>query len=326
MKAVASTLTDISKEDLIKARAHELGFQACGMAEAGPVNADTATAFKQWIAANHHGDMGYMARNVDKRLDPTLLVPGCRSLIVVAMSYYPARRQPNSTYQLSYYAYGRDYHEVIKERLYQLIDYLRGVSDRQPIANGGSTETIVARAFVDTAPILERYWAQQAGIGWIGKNHQLIVPHAGSYFFLGIIATSVRLMPDTPCPNRCGMCHKCLDACPAGALHQDGMDARRCLSYLTIEQKGPIPSAIAERMNGRIYGCDSCQQACPWNRFAIPTTESSFSPSEELLSLTPDDWRQLTPERYAALFPHSAIARAGYEGLMRNIHSLSAKG
>lgn len=302
-------------EQAIKTLARELGFAACGIAEAAPVDAATAEGFRRWIAEGCHGDMGYMARNVEKRLDPTLLVPGCRSLIVVALSYCPSERIPDTEYQLSCYAYGRDYHEVVKEKLHLM---MQGIPELNP-----------ARAFVDTAPLLERYWAQKAGIGWTGRNHQLIIPHAGSYFFLGIIATGLVLHPDAPCPNRCGNCRRCVEACPTGALGMSGntiaFDARRCVSYQTIEQKSPISSDFSLKMGNRIYGCDTCQRVCPWNRFAKPTAEEAFRPSPELLSMTRRDWQQLTPERYEALFAHSAVSRAGYEGLMRNIRCLTAQ-
>lgn len=300
-------------EQAIKTFARSLGFTACGIVEAAPVDDATATAFRRWIAEGCHGEMGYMARNVEKRLDPTLLMPGCRSLIVVALSYCPAERIPDTEYQLSCYAYGRDYHEVVKEKLFRLMAFIRQMTG----------EALPCRAFVDTAPIFERYWAQQAGLGWTGRNHQLIIPHAGSYFFLGIIATSLALHADVPCPNRCGICHRCVDACPTGALATSvstiTFDARRCVSYQTIEQKSPIPSDISQKLVGRIYGCDTCQRVCPWNRFAQPTAEEAFRPSPELLSMKHADWHHLTPDRYATLFVHSAVNRAGYDGLMRNI-------
>jgi epoxyqueuosine reductase len=260
--------------------------------------------------------MQYMERNRHLRLDPTQLVPGCRTLIVVALNYYPKQPLPAEGYQIAYYAYGRDYHHVVKDKLNRLLTYIK---TQIPGVEG--------RAFCDTAPLLERYWAVKAGLGFIGRNRQLIIPGKGSYFFLGVLAIDAEIesISESPTTNvfSCGDCKRCLIACPTGALTLDGIDCQRCLSYLTIEHRGPIPDDMAQKLGRRIYGCDTCQKVCPHNKNAQSTEEKSFDISPEVASLTPEEWHQLTPERYKELFKHSAMERAGYDGLMRNIASLT---
>ena len=307
----------------IKAEAKSLGFFACGIAKAEAVDSDTADGYRRWIADGGHASMHYLADNIDKRLDPRLLMPGVKSIVCVALSYAPAKTIPADQYQIAYYAYGKDYHDVMKQKLHALAS-----------ACGITTY----RAFCDTAPVLERYWAQRAGLGWIGRNHQLIIPHAGSMFFLGELFVTEELEYDSPVRNRCGRCHACLDACPTSSLinnqssvinHQSSFISNRCLSYLTIEHRGPIPplSSIINHQSSiinnqsSIYGCDICQLTCPWNRFAIPTTEPAFQPSDALLSMTKEKWHHLTEEQYRSLFKGSAVKRAKYEGLMRNINN-----
>ena len=294
----------------IKAEAYDLGFYACGIAKASPVDAATASRYREWVDCGSHGEMGYMQNNIDKRLDPRLLMPGVQSIVSVAMSYAPEQSLPQDSYQISVYALGRDYHDLMKERLHQLA------------ARIGATEY---RAFCDTAPVLERYWAWRAGIGWIGRNHQLIIPGAGSMFFLGELFLTEPLDYDSTLPSRCGKCEACVRACPSGALSiSDGVtsfDARRCLSYQTIEYRGALSAEVVKSMGNRIYGCDTCQQVCPHTRRGVPTTESALHPSEQLLSMTPSDWHTLTHEQYLALFRGSAVKRAKYEGLMRNIRA-----
>ena len=296
----------------IKAEAKGLGFFACGIAKAEAVDSDTADGYRRWIADGGHASMHYLADNIDKRLDPRLLMPGVKSIVCVALSYAPAKTIPSDQYQIAYYAYGKDYHDVMKQKLHALAS-----------ACGITTY----RAFCDTAPVLERYWAQRAGLGWIGRNHQLIIPHAGSMFFLGELFVTDTLHYDSPTPNRCGRCHACLDACPTSSIisNQSSFISSRCLSYLTIEHRGPIPNSSfliphsSFLISNSIYGCDICQLACPWNRFAVPTTEPSFQPSEALLSMTKEKWHNLTEEQYRILFKGSAVKRAKYSGLMRNI-------
>ena len=298
-------------EAAIQAEALHLGFSACGFAKAEPVSDEMAKKLDFWVNNGYHADMNYMERNRHLRLDPTQLVPGCRTLIVVALNYYPQQMLPNDGYQIAYYAYGADYHRVVKDKLHLLLAYIKTL-----------VPEVQGRAFCDTAPLLERYWAVKAGLGFIGHNRTLIIPSKGSYFFLGVLAVDVELQESTyDGPHSCGNCKRCFMACPTGALTKNGIDCRRCLSYLTIEHRGEIPDEYGKKMGNRIYGCDTCQRVCPHNRYAEPTTESAFIIPAEVASLTREAWQQLTTEQYHTLFKHSAIERAGYEGLMRNIRS-----
>ena len=310
---MATTLTS----QTVKSLARSLGFQACGLAQAAPVAAAVATAYRQWIARGGHAEMDYLARNVDKRLDPTLLMPGARTMVCVALGYSPARRIAKGEYQLAAYAYGHDYHEVMKDKLHQL-------AGRLCLDSG-----VTVRTFCDTAPVLERYWAVQAGLGWTGRNHQLIVPGAGSQFFLGELLTTAQADHyDKPVANRCGNCHACTDACEA--LQQGAhapatfFNSADCLSYQTIERRGELPASARSRIGSCIYGCDRCQSVCPWNRFARPTAEPLLQPSEALLAMTREDWHRLSADDYRRLFKGSAVKRAKYEGLVRNIRAARA--
>ena len=296
---------------LLKAEALRLGFSACGVSPAEPVGAADCDAFVRWIDEGCHADMGYLAANLDKRLDPTLLVEGARSVVSVALNYFPPRDIPPGEYRLAWYALGEDYHTVMKDKLARLLDYLHTLL---PGVSG--------RAFCDTAPLLERYWAWRGGLGWVGKHTQLILPHAGSAFFLGELVVDCTLTYDTPLPSRCGTCDRCLRACPTGALTRPRhLDARRCLSYLTIENRGEIPPEAASSLGDSIYGCDRCQQACPWMRFARPTDEARLHPRDGLLAMRRADWRRLDVETYRRLFKGSAVKRAKFEGLTRNIRA-----
>lgn len=289
---------------------HDLGFYACGIVPLRPVDDTVADDFRRWIAEGRHGDMAYMANYMDKRLDPRLLMPEARTMICVALSYAPDPQQALSAegYDFAAYALGKDYHDVMKQRLNLLAQRL------------GLT---VYRVFCDTAPILERYWAQQAGIGWRGRNRQLIIPRAGSMFFLGEIFTdAIADEYDAPMPSRCGTCQRCVDACPTHAL-SDSFDARLCLSFQTIENRGDIPQDLQRCMGDCIYGCDRCQKACPHNRQPRPTTVEEFRPSAALRAMTRRDWQHLTVEQYRLLFKGSAVKRAKYEGVMRNIKAVA---
>jgi epoxyqueuosine reductase len=289
---------------LIKSRAAELGFSACGIVKAEAVSDAARKAYEEWIAQGAHGEMGYMARNIEKRMDPTQLVEGCRSIIVVAQNYYPATASPN----LSRYAQGKDYHRVVKDKLFLLLEYINTIMPTK------------GRPFCDSAPVLERYWAVQAGIGTYGRNRQLILPACGTYFFLGELFIDAEAEYDTPLhESLCNNCNACIKNCPTGALSENGLDARRCLSYLTIEYRGELPPATSGKMGECIYGCDRCQRACPHNRMAQPHNEPQFTPSDELLAMKNDDWKSLTKEKFDSLFKDSAVQRCGYEQLMRNI-------
>lgn len=296
----------------IKAEAKNLGFFACGIAKADAVDADVVASYRKWIAGGDHATMNYLENYPDKRFDPRLLMPGLKSIVSVALNYAPSHRMPDGEPQFAAYALGKDYHDVVKHKLRQMAETL-GQADY--------------RAFCDSAPVLERYWAVKAGLGWTGRNHQLIIPHAGSMFFLGELFLPVELEYDEPMESHCGKCHRCIDACPTHALRlADGeegkteFDARRCLSYQTIENRGDIPSELSDKMGDTIYGCDRCQSACPWNRFAQPNTTPELQPSDELLGMTREDWLSLTEDDYRRLFKGSAVKRAKYSGLMRNIH------
>lgn len=298
----------------VKAEAASLGFSACGVARADRVSPEEEAKLRRWIGSRGYAGMEYMANNLDKRIDPRLLMDGLKSIICVAMNYAPARRMPEGELQFAAYALGKDYHDIMKARLHALAARIGAVN---------------YRAFCDSAPVLERYWAVQAGLGWTGRNHQLIIPQAGSMFFLGELFVDFELEYDSPCPSRCGSCHACVDACPTHALlphavpGQDSMfNSARCLSYQTIENRGEIPPDVAAKMGDTVYGCDRCQAACPWNRFARPTTEPLLQPREELLTMTRNRWSKLTVEEYRFLFKGSAVKRAKYEGLMRNIKAV----
>lgn len=293
----------------IKAEAKSLGFLVCGIAKADSVNEPTSAYLAQWVGEGRNGTMGYLQRNSDKRTDPRLLVPGCRSIVCVALNYCPRPQDiVKGRLHLSRYALGKDYHKVVKDRLFML---LKRINELHPVQG---------RAFCDTAPLLERYWAAQSGIGFIGKNHQLIIPEAGSYFFLGELLIDAELDYDVPMlQNPCGDCDRCIKACPSGALKADGFDARQCLSYLTIEHRDELPKNIGKMMGNCFYGCDRCQTSCPYNRDARSTDVSDFWAAEALLAMSDDDWHNLSPEKYNELFADSAVERCGYEQLVRNI-------
>lgn len=308
--------------DTIKEKALALGFSACGLAPAEPVASDRAEEFRRWLAEGKHADMDYLARNVDKKLDPRLLVEGARTVVSLAVNYFTedgSAKGENSdetdenAWHLARYARGTDYHEVVKHML------------RRLLADLGLEEGRDGRPFVDTAPVDEKYWAVRCGLGWRGRHSQLIIPGAGSFFFLGeLILTHEADRYDVPLKNRCGSCHACLDACPTGALLGDGtLDARRCLSYLTIEKRGELPLGTGEKMGTCFYGCDRCAEACPWNvRFAHNTEVEELKPRPSIEQMTPADWETLSVEHYRELFRKSAVKRAKFEGLQRNIQAL----
>ena len=323
----------------IKAEALRLGFAVCGITRAEAVDDETARQFRQWLAEGNHAGMHYMENHLEKRLDPRLLLEGAKTIVCVALNYSPARRLPEGEYQLADYALGQDYHDVMRQKLHQLAAAILTASTSQAHTDislqkertqedAPSDKTPPYRAFADSAPILERYWAVKAGLGWIGRNHQLIIPSTtmgGSRFFLGELILCEEMDEyDTPMPNRCGNCHQCIDACPTGALTTHSMfAAEKCLSYQTIENRGNLSPQAKKSMGDTIYGCDRCQQVCPWNRFSRPTVEPLLQPRDELLKMTKEKWLQLTPEEYRVLFKGSAVKRAKYEGLMRNIRAVS---
>ena len=303
----------------IKAEALRLGFDACGIAKAEPIRQEVAEEFREWLRQGHHASMQYMENHLEKRLNPQLLMEGVRSIVCVALNYKPSAQQNQEGYQLAAYALGRDYHDIVKEKLHQLAAYIIGQweDEEQPVSY---------RAFTDSAPVMERYWAMQAGIGWIGRHHQLIIPKSGSMFFLGELFLNIPLAYDQPAMSHCGNCTRCIEACPTGALSAEGpFRAERCLSYLTIENREEIPPEMKDKMGSTIYGCDRCQQACPWNTMGAPTREPALQPKEELMTMTREQWQHLSEEDYRRLFKGSAVKRAKYSGLMRNIQAVASK-
>ena len=296
--------------ELIKEKAYLLGFTAIGMALAEPIDQKDSEAYKEWIEKGYHSQMGYLANNLEKRIDPTLLEEGTKTIISLAYNYYPSQFIAPNQYQLAWYSYGKDYHYIVKEKLTELFNYINQI---QPI-NG--------RVFCDTAPVLERYWAWKSGLGWIGKNTQLIIPKAGSTFFLGELFIDIELDYDTPQRNRCGTCRRCLQACPTNALEAPFLlNANKCISYQTIENKGEIDKDIISHLGDKIYGCDDCIKACPWTRFAKPSLEPAFRISDELLNMKKEDWHELSEKQYQELFRKSAVKRAKFTGLVRNIRA-----
>jgi len=293
----------------IKARAAELGFDLCGIAPAVP--SSFKAEFRSWIERGMHGEMGYMARDPERRLDPEQVLPGARSIIAVAMNYYTESEEPAPDQAIfARYARGDDYHDVMLPRLRELLAWIR---ERAPEAEG--------RCYVDTGPILEREVAQRAGIGWFGKNTMLINTRRGSWFLLGEILLTLPLPPDEPAIGGCGTCTRCLDACPTGAIIRPyEVDARRCLSYLTIEQKGPIPPELASKIGNWVFGCDICQEVCPFNqRRAAPTIEPAFQPREVTIDSKLADLLEMSEEGFRERFRKSPVKRARWQGLMRNV-------
>lgn len=308
----------------IKAEALRLGFYACGLSPAAPMDPPHIERREQWLRNGCHADMSYLERNEEKRRDPRLLVQGVRTIISVALNYYnpvlDSQTNKECFIPLAHYARGKDYHDVVKEKLRQLLESISQMA--------GDYLPEGSRIFTDTAPVDEKYWAWRGGLGWIGKNTQLIIPRAGSYFFLGEIFLTLPVDNyDSPIESRCGSCTKCREACPGGALSEEyGLDARRCLSYLTIEYRGEeLPPGTGEKMGDIFYGCDRCLACCPWNRFSRPTAIEAFYPQPDLQNMKTQDWRMLTVEQYTALFKGSAVKRAKYAGLTRNIRAIYSK-
>lgn len=299
----------------IIAEAERLGFDACGVSCATLLEEESVHV-EQWLEAQHEGEMGYLNRNKEKRYDPRLLVEGTKSIVTVLYNYFPKQKlSEDDNFNIAKYAYGADYHDVLKRKMRQLLEAIE--------TQTGSLEG--SRVFVDSAPILDRAWAVKCGLGFIGKNTTLIHPKKGSFFFIGHLFLPVELeTTGTPLNNRCGRCSKCLDACPTGALESPfHIDARKCLSYLTIEYKGTLDGHDKSKFNNWIYGCDICQDVCPYNRFSLPNSEPEFQPSEQLLAMRKSDWKNLNQAGFEALFKRSAVKRAGFEGLKRNIEFIS---
>lgn len=298
----------------IIAEAAQMGFDACGIARATVLEEESAHV-EQWLEGEREGEMGYLTRNKEKRYDPRLLVEGTKSVVTVLYNYFPKQVLPGERYKIAKYAYGSDYHEVLKRKLRQLVEHIE--------TQTGKLEGV--RVFVDSAPVLDRAWAVRCGLGFIGKNTTLIHPKKGSFFFIGHLFLPLELEETgQPLSNRCGRCTKCLDACPTGALEAPfRIDARKCISYLTIEYKGSLDGYDPKDFRGWMYGCDICQDVCPYNKFSLPNSEPEFQPSEQLLVMREEDWKSIDKDRFDALFKRSAMQRAGFEGLKRNVEFIS---
>jgi epoxyqueuosine reductase len=301
---------------LIKQKAQELGFFYCGISKAEFLE-EEAPRLEAWLKQQRHGKMSYMENHFDKRLDPRLLVDGAKSVISLLLNYYTKEKQSDPTApKISKYAYGEDYHDVIKGKLRQLMQFIE-------------TEIgeVSGRVFVDSAPVMDKAWAKKSGLGWIGKNSNLIHPKSGSFFFIAELIIDLELEADGPIKDYCGTCTRCIDACPTDAIIEPYVvDGSKCISYLTIELKDAIlPSEFQGKMDSWAFGCDICQDVCPWNRFSLMHNEPRFSPSQNLLQLSKSDWHDLSEEVFNELFRLSAVKRTKYNGLKRNIDFLSDK-
>ncbi|WP_394747330.1 tRNA epoxyqueuosine(34) reductase QueG [Spongiimicrobium salis] len=297
--------------DAIKAEAKRLGFLSCGVSKAGFLE-DEAPRLEKWLNQNMHGEMHYMENHFDKRLDPTLLVDGAKSVISLLLNYYPKEAQAAESYKLSKYAYGKDYHHVIKAKLRQLQHF---ISEHIGEVNG--------RAFVDSAPVLDKAWAAKSGLGWIGKHSNLLTQQTGSFYFIAELIVDLELAYDTPTTDHCGTCTACIDACPTEAIVAPYVvDGSKCISYFTIELKNEIPIAVKGQMDDWMFGCDVCQDVCPWNRFSKAHNEPLFDPHPELLTMKKKDWEELTEDVFKKVFQKSAVKRTKFSGLQRNIKFL----
>ncbi|MBK7889067.1 MAG: tRNA epoxyqueuosine(34) reductase QueG [Bacteroidetes bacterium] len=301
--------------DSIKSEALRLGFSHVGFSKAGFLEQE-APRLERWLSQNMHGKMSYMERWFDKRLDPRLLVDGAKTVISLLLNYFPEEKQRDASPQISKYAYGRDYHFIIKEKLQELMVFIRTEIGE---VNG--------RAFVDSAPVLDRAWARKSGLGWIGKNANLIHPKSGSFFFIAELIVDLELEEDAPMKDYCGTCTRCIDACPTNAIVQPHVvDGSKCISYFTIELREAIPNRYKGEFQNWAFGCDVCQDVCPWNRFSVPTSENDFLPNEELMSMKERDWEEMTEEVFKEQFKESPLLRTGLKNMKRNIQFISPHG
>lgn len=300
---------------ILKETAQRLGFDYCGISRADFLEQE-APRLEQWLTGNMHGKMHYMEKWFDLRLDPRKLVPGAKSVVSLLVNYYPRESTlSQSAPKISRYAYGKDYHVVIKDKLKLLLEEIQ---EKIGEVNG--------RCFVDSAPVLEKAWAAKSGLGWIGKNSNLINKHSGSYFFIAELILDLELEYDLPVSDYCGTCTRCIDACPTEAIIKPNVvDGSRCISYFTIELKEnfPIPPAMKGTFDDWVFGCDVCQEVCPWNRFATPHTDNHFEPAPELTGMEKSEWKEITEDVFKKVFGKSAVKRAGYKGLKRNLEFIS---
>ena len=297
---------------IIKAEASRLGFVYCGISEAQFLE-EEAPRLENWLNKNYQGQMSYMENHFDKRLNPTKLVEGSKSVISLLLNYYPSEFQIDDSYKISKYAYGQDYHFVIKEKLKELLNTIQ-------------TEIgeVHGRAFVDSAPVLDKAWAAKSGLGWIGKNSNLITQKVGSFYFIAELIIDLELEYDDPTTDHCGTCTACIDACPTEAIVAPYVvDGSKCISYFTIELKDNLPIEMKGKFDDWAFGCDFCQDVCPWNRFSKPHNEPLFNPNPELLSFSKKDWEEITNETFNKVFKNSAVKRTKLEGFKRNVDFLN---
>jgi epoxyqueuosine reductase len=295
----------------IKQKANELGFFSCGISKVEFLEED-APHLEKWLNENRHGEMKYMENHFDKRLNPALLVDGAKSVVSLLLNYFPESSQNEDAPKISKYAYGRDYHHVIKDKLSVLCEELN-----EQIGEFNF------RVFVDSAPVLDKAWAKKSGLGWIGKNGNLITKDQGSFFFVAEIISELDLLADGPIKDYCGTCTKCIDSCPTEAIYEPyKVDGSKCISYLTIELKDQIPEEFTSKMEDWMFGCDICQDVCPWNRFSKPHNVLDFNPKPKLMEMDRKDWNELTVEVYREVFQKSAVKRTKFEGLKRNLNFL----
>jgi epoxyqueuosine reductase len=299
---------------LIKAESKRLGFLSCGISKAGFLE-EEAPRLEAWLNKNHHGQMSYMENHFDKRLNPTLLVDDAKSVISLLLNYFPSEEQNTDSYKISKYAYGQDYHFVIKEKLKELLHTIQS-----------EIGAVSGRAFVDSAPVLDKAWAAKSGLGWIGKNSNLISQKTGSFFFIAELIIDLELEYDHATTDHCGTCTACIDSCPTEAIVSPYVvDGSKCISYFTIELKDNLPQEMKGKFNDWMFGCDVCQDVCPWNRFSKPHSEPLFNPNKELLSFTKKDWEEITEDTFNKVFKNSAVKRTKLSGLSRNIKFLKGE-
>ncbi len=305
----------IKKKDytnFIKSEAKRLGFLSCGISKSGFLE-EEAPRLENWLSNQMHGEMSYMENHFDKRLNPNLLVDGARSVVSLLLNYYPPETQNDESYKISKYAYGQDYHFVIKEKLKEL---LHSISENIGEVSG--------RAFVDSAPILDKAWASKSGLGWIGKNSNLLTKSVGSFYFIAELVLDLELECDVAVTDHCGSCTACIDACPTEAIANPYVvDGSKCISYFTIELKENIPAEMKGKFDDWVFGCDICQDVCPWNKFSKSHSEPLFNPNPELLAMTKRDWEEITEEIFNAVFKNSAVKRTKLQGIKRNIAYLN---
>ena len=296
---------------MIKTEAKRLGFLSCGVSKADFLEVE-APRLENWLNKNMNGEMDYMENHFDKRLDPRLLVDGAKSVISLLLNYYPEETQGDGTYKISKYAYGQDYHHVIKSKLRRLQEFM-------------STEIgeVAGRAFVDSAPVLDKAWAAKSGLGWVGKHSNLLTRQVGSFYFIAELIVDLELDYDTPVSDHCGTCTACIDACPTEAITEPYVvDGSKCISYFTIELKNEIPNEFHGKFEDWAFGCDICQDVCPWNRFSKSHSEPLFNPNPELLEMKKKDWEEITEDVFKKIFQKSAVKRTKFSGFQRNIEFL----